>query len=139
MCTSTTSPIEANAERSASVVAWNDRLPTYKRLPMSLSIRSRGPNFSEVLPSDEPPGSAPGLLQRCVPKEVASLCRSDLRDPEIEKSSSPVPGNVSMSVAQDSGTRGIRKRSYPSVKPDCLHYRPLYVNYFLVGRGGFLT
>jgi hypothetical protein len=58
------------------------------------SIRSRGPSFSEVLPSDEPPGSAPGLLQLCVPT-VASLCRSDRRDPEIEKSSSPVPGNVS--------------------------------------------
>jgi hypothetical protein len=48
MCTSVTSPMRAKASRTVSLVDENERLPTYRRVPMCLSLVPRGPGIALV-------------------------------------------------------------------------------------------
>src|ERR1700722_4193207 len=77
MCTSVTSPMRAKASRTVSPVDENDKLPTYRRVPMSLSSLAYGLECaSEAL--DQVPGiqsTVENPNQAAVAKSAASTRR----------------------------------------------------------------
>src|SRR5580704_14811124 len=81
MCTSVTSPIRANASRTVSLVDENDRLPTYRRVPMCLSSLTNDLPRQSAQSSDRPQNQKPGRGGeiRSVPTLVAV---DSARDPE---------------------------------------------------------
>jgi len=99
MCTSVTSPMRAKASRTVSLVDENERLPTYRRVPMCLSLVPGGPgialakalthNLSPYRPRNQEAGRG-GTVRR-----VHTLrCRRSRAAVPLNRESSRSRGNV---------------------------------------------
>jgi hypothetical protein len=128
ICTSVTSPMRANASRTVSLVDENDRLPTYRRVPMSLS--SSVAAFVTARRTQGGTGRGPGACrpinrgigrQAAAAESVASTrCVAVERDPRSHGSrESVLAGETSVSHTKiTEPSRGASLRVFARNTPD---------------------
>src|SRR5579859_3982474 len=113
MWTSVTSPMRENASRTVSPVDENDKLPTYRRVPMSLSLLSL--TASKCAPAALSNSSwlqptvriKPRPRWRNPPRQHVALPSIKIRGPDFERA--VVAGETSVSTSKHNGPNCPRK------------------------------